>query len=106
MGQIDLQDLGSALIYLGYLAGALAAIGVVMRWVVLRWVMRPLKAWLREQIKAPVDQVHAEMSPNHGSSMRDAVNRIELRQRELSGRQDELGERVRDHLINHPGGSA
>jgi hypothetical protein len=98
MAQIDLRDLGGALIYLGYLAGALAAIGVVMRWVVLRWVVKPLKTWLREQIKAPVDDVHAEMSPNHGSSLRDAVNRIEARQ-------NAMAERFRDHILNHPGES-
>lgn len=103
MGTIDLRDLGGALIYLGYLAAALAAIGAVMRWVVLRWVMRPLKTWLREQIKAPVDDVHAEMTPNHGSSLRDAVNRIETRVNRIEARQDEHAQRFRDHLIKHPG---
>ncbi|MBO2459367.1 hypothetical protein [Actinomadura violacea] len=95
---IDLRHVGSALIYLGYLAAALTAIGIVMRWVVLRWVMRPLKTWLREQIKAPLEGVHAEMLPNHGGSLRDAVNRIETRQNAMS-------ERFRDHIINHPGAS-
>ncbi|MEU9022351.1 hypothetical protein [Actinomadura sp. NPDC048394] len=96
MTTIDLRDLGGALIYLGYLAGALAAIGVVMRYVVLRWVVLPLKTWLREQIKPRLDDVHAEVTPNHGSSLKDAVTRIEQQQHELA-------QRLTDHLTNHPG---
>ena len=89
---ITIKDIGSLIIYLGALAAAVAAIAVVARYA----IVNPLKTWLREQIKAPLDGVSAEMAPNHGSTLRDAVNRIETRQ-------DELSARFRDHLINHPG---
>lgn len=85
---MEVQDLGDGLIYLGMVAGALATIGVVLRFA----VVRPLQKWLREQIKPDLTAVHAEVTPNHGQSLNDKITRID--------------DRLTDHLINHPGGSA
>lgn len=94
MGDIPLRTIGAAVIYLGMVAGALAAIGVVLRFA----VVRPLQKWLREQIRAPLTEVHAEVTPNHGGSLKDAVTRIEAAQRAES-------QRLTDHLTHHPGAS-
>ncbi|WP_301177243.1 hypothetical protein [Actinomadura geliboluensis] len=88
MGDLDLRDVGAAVIYLGMIAGALAAIGIVVRVV----VVRPLQKWLREQIKPQLAEVHAEVTPNHGGSIKDQVTRID--------------QRLTDHLTNHPGASS
>lgn len=90
---MTVRDIGDVIIYAGTVAAALAAIGALLRYIVLR----PLKTWITEQIKQPVDAVHAEMSPDHGHSLRDAVNRTE-------GKVDSLTLRFEDHLINHPKG--
>lgn len=39
-----------------------------------------------------------ELSPNHGSSIKDTVHRTERKV-------DALGERLDEHIRNHPGGS-
>ena len=98
---MELHDLTDGLIYLGYLAGAVAAIGVVVR----VGIVRPLKTWIREllreqiaTVRDPLAEVHAEVTPNHGSSMKDAVARIEQQQTLLA-------QRLTDHLANHPGAS-
>ena len=88
-----MKDLGDWVIYLGAIATALAAIGLLLRYL----VVRPMKRWIAEQVKEPVDAVHAEMSPDHGHSLRDAVNRTEVKV-------DTLARRFDDHLINHPKG--
>ena len=88
-----MKDVGDVILYAGGVATALAAIGALLRYLVLR----PLQRWITEQVKQPVDAVHAEMSPDHGHSLRDAVNRTEAKV-------DALGQRFEDHLINHPRG--
>ena len=97
---VTIKNLGDAVIYLGAVAAALAAIGVVARFAVLR----PLKSWIREQIQPVMHEtrdaanaVQAEVSPNHGHSIKDVVDRTERKV-------DTLGERFDDHLRNHPGG--
>lgn len=88
-----MKDVGDVILYAGGIATALAAIGVLLRYI----VVRPMRKWIVEQVKQPVDAVHAEMSPDHGHSLRDAVNRTEHKV-------DTLARRFDDHLINHPRG--
>ena len=85
-------QIGQLIIYAGELAGALAMLGVVARFL----IVNPLKKWLREQIKAPMDQVHAEITPNHGSSLADAIRRTETAV-------DEVRAGLVDHITRHPG---
>lgn len=97
---IDVRSAGDAVIWLGAVAAALAAMGVVARVTVLR----PLLRWLRRELQVPLQEardaaaaVHAEVSPNSGRSMKDQVTRMDDH---LTG----LAKRLDDHLTNHPGG--
>lgn len=93
---MTVKDLGDLVIYAGAVAAALSAIAAAVWWI----FVRPFTKWLREQITATqgtAEAVHAEMSPNHGTSMRDAVDRAEVKL-------DRLDERLDDHIRNHPGG--
>lgn len=74
---VTLRQAGDVLVYLGQLALAMAAVGVVLRFTVIR----PFKHWIAEQLREPVGQIavlSAEMQPDHGSSLRDAVDRVEV----------------------------
>jgi HAMP domain-containing protein len=93
---MTVRHLGDVLIYLGALAAAVTAIAAALGLAVRFTVVRPLQTWLREQIKAPVDAVHAEVTPNHGSSLKDAIDRIETTVEQL--RRD-----LRGHIEHHPG---
>lgn len=53
--------------------GVVTAIGVIFRWVV-----RPIIKWAMRLDRA-ITQVEHNMVPNGGSSLRDAINRIESR---------------------------
>lgn len=99
---MSVRDVGDLVIYAGAVAGALGAIGVLLR--VL--VVRPIRARINEQIETHVSrklttvgdqvgEVQAEVSPNRGKSMADAVNRTEVKV-------DHLANRLDSHLIHHP----
>lgn len=107
---MTIRDVGDVILYLGAIATALVAIGALLRWA----VVRPIKKWITEQIspvrqttaavqkntqavKETADRVHAEVTPNHGGSLKDVVTRTELKV-------DVLTQRFDDHLINHPKG--
>lgn len=108
---ITVREVGDVILYLGAVATALVAIGALLRWA----IVRPIKKWITEQI-SPVrqtavavekntqavmetaDKVHAEVTPNHGGSLKDVVTRTELKV-------DVLAQRFDDHLINHPKGA-
>lgn len=68
-----------------------AAAGATVLW---------FKRWVRKQVAEPMAAVHKEVSPDHGASMKDAVNRTEQAVNELTRRFD-------DHLLlGHSGGAA
>ncbi|WP_329251840.1 hypothetical protein OG417_07860 [Actinoallomurus sp. NBC_01490] len=101
---MTVRGLGDVIIYLGAVAGALTAVGVLARWC----VVRPLKRWLAAEVGAPLQQarqvaedthskttaIEAEVSHNHGTSLKDAVTRTEQKVDTLSARFD-------DHLRTH-----
>lgn len=101
---MTVKHLGDVVIYLGAIAVALTAMGVLLR----RLVVMPLKHWLKEQIsqtrnaveavQETANAVHAEVTPNHGSSLKDAVTRTEIKV-------DALAQRFADHIDHHPGAS-
>ena len=64
---------GSLAVDLGVIAGALLAIGVIWR-----TVIRPVIRYGR-RLEATVRDVDAQFRPNGGSSLRDAVDRIDAR---------------------------
>ncbi|MBA9002001.1 hypothetical protein [Thermomonospora cellulosilytica] len=102
---ITIKDLGDLVIYAGAIAVALTAIGVVARVV----VVRPLLRWLRKELQPAVQEtrqvatetrdaatkVQAEVSPNGGSSIKDAITRMDAEMQVLSTR-------LTDHITNHP----
>lgn len=98
-----LKDLGDFVIYLGAFAAALSAIGYLLYRVAWTPFVRTLRAELgatreaAEAVQSTAEAVHAEVTPNHGSSLKDAVTRTEQKV-------DQLDRRFTDHLINHPGG--
>ena len=88
---MTLKDLGDFLIYIGAVAAALAAVGVLIRFVVLK----PLVNYLKEQIQPPLNKVHDEVNHNHGHSMKDQITSID---KTLSL----YTEKFDEHLKNHP----
>lgn len=118
--QIDIKTVGDAVLYLGAVATALIALGVFLRYIVLR----PLKRWITEQVVSPVMKVKKEMTANSGSSMKDDVTSVretvdtltttlskhmeataprDWRITALEMRMDETQARVADHVRDHPG---
>lgn len=99
---MTIKHLGDLIIWIGAVAAALSATG----WFVYRVFVRAFVRWLKEQItetrgqveaaRETAEAVHAEVTPNHGSSLKDAVVRTETKV-------DQLDRRFTDHLINHPG---
>lgn len=118
--EIDLKTVGDVVLYLGGLATALAAITYLVR----RAVLTPLKAWIKEQVGRPLQEVHHEVTPNSGSSMKDDVTGVretvdnlakhltshieataprDWRITALEMRMDQVQALVNDHLREHPG---
>lgn len=101
---MTIKDLGDLVIYVGAVVAALSAIG----YFVYRVGVRPFVRWLRAELGATrqalgetqetTQAVHAEVTPNHGSSMKDSVERIEVTVARLD-------QRLTDHITDHPGGS-
>lgn len=48
-----------------------------------------------------LDKINQELHPNGGSSMRDAINRIETSQKEMTGEIKDLRKRIDDHIEWH-----
>ena len=55
------------------------------------------------QVRADVSRVLAELSPDHGGSLRDAVDRVEVSVSRLEGRQEQTQELLERHIASpHP----
>ena len=92
-----MRHLGDLIIYLGALATAMPLLGAVAR----LFIVRPLKRWLAAEVGAPLAEtrtnsaeIRAEVSHNSGSSLKDAVRRVETKV-------DTLTLRFDDHLRTH-----
>lgn len=48
-----------------------------------------------------LDKINKELRPNGGSSLRDAVNRIEKTQGELKNNIEDVREKIDDHIVWH-----
>ena|SRR5260221_12362698 len=55
---INLHNLANIIIYTGALATALIAMGILLRWV----VVRPLKRWISEEIREPLANLKTQIS--------------------------------------------
>lgn len=91
---VSIKDFGDVVIYVGAVAAALGAIAVVMRYVVLRPAQRYIKEQITSRVVAPLDKVKTQMEPNGGSSLKDQMNRVELKVNLIS-------ERLDRHLETH-----
>jgi hypothetical protein len=90
---VTVQELGELLIWLGAIAGALLAIGTVLR----LWVVNPLKRNTNvelQSVKANVAKVLAEIAPENGVRMGERLNGVELRLAAVETR-------VGDHITTH-----
>jgi hypothetical protein len=87
---ITLKDAGDFLLYLGGIAAALTAIGLVVRFAVLK----PLVNHIKEQVSPPLDKVYSEVRHNGGKTMKDQLTSVDKKLTLLSKRLDE-------HLENH-----
>lgn len=89
---MDTPQIDDVLAMLGGMAAAVLAIVAV---VVL------LKKWLLGDIRADLDDVRGQLKRNGGTSLRDAVDRIEQRQTDIATDVRRVTERLDDHITFH-----
>lgn len=91
---MGVKDVSDFLIYLGAVCTALLAIGALLRFVVVKPLLNKLKEEL-SPMHEKTQTIVNEVTPNHGSSMKDQITRTETKL-------DSLEKRFTDHLVNHP----
>lgn len=89
---MDTPQIDDVVAALGGMAAAVLAIVAV---VVL------LKKWLLGDLRADLDDVRGQLRRNGGSSLRDAVDRIEERQTDIASDVRRVTERLDDHITYH-----
>lgn len=97
------QNVDDLVIRLGAIAAALAAIAALTRMIV-RWMVKQFTAAVRTEMDAHVgpriDKVYEntlELRPNGGSSLADAVRRLEDRQLKVMQEQRRQARELRKH---------
>lgn len=89
---MDTPQIDDVVIWLGAVAAGFVAIVAAM--VIL-------KKWLLSDVSKDIEQVNAQLHRNGGSSLRDAVDRIEQRQAEIGMDVRRVTERLDDHIAFH-----
>jgi ElaB/YqjD/DUF883 family membrane-anchored ribosome-binding protein len=89
---MDTPQVHDVLALLGGMAGAVLAIVAV---IVL------LKKWLLGDLRSDIDDVRSQLRRNGGTSLRDAVDRIEERQTDIASEVRRATERLDDHITYH-----
>lgn len=89
---MDTPQIDDVLAMLGGMAAAVLAIVAV---VVL------LKKWLLGDLRADIDDVRGQLRRNGGTSLRDAVDRIEQRQTDIATDVRRVTRRLDDHITFH-----
>ena len=89
---MDTPQIDDMLIFLGQLSGAIIAIAAAIA---------ILNKLIFSKINKRMENIELELKPNHGSSLRDAINRIESTQNEMKDDLKEVREKVDDHIIWH-----
>ena len=89
---MDTPQVDDVLTLLGGMAGAVLAIVAV---IVL------LKRWLLADLRSDLDDVRGQLRRNGGTSLRDAVDRIEERQTDIASEVRRATERIDDHITYH-----
>lgn len=89
---MDTPQIDDALLWLGTIAAAFIAIVSAM--VIL-------KKWLLSDVSKDIEKVNLQLHRNGGSSLRDAVDRIEERQSLIATDVRRVTERLDDHIAFH-----
>jgi hypothetical protein len=89
---MNTPQIDDTLLFIGQVAGALIAISAALA---------ILNKLLFSKIRKELDNIHSELKPNHGSSMRDAINRIEDNQIQMREDIKNVREKVDDHIVWH-----
>lgn len=89
---MDTPQIDDFIMWMGGVAAALAAIvGVMMIG----------KRWLIGELMADLEDVRSQLHRNSGTSLRDAVDRIEERQSLIASDVRRVTERLDDHIAFH-----
>ena len=89
---MDTPQIDDVVIWLGAVAGAFIAIVSAM--VIF-------KKWLLGDVSKEIEKVDVQLHRNGGSSLRDAVDRIEERQALIASQVERVTERLDDHISFH-----
>jgi len=89
---MDTPQIDDAILWLGAVAGAFIAIVAAM--VVM-------KKWILGDVVKDLADVKSQLHRNSGSSLRDAVDRIEQRQTDIAADVRRVTERLDDHITFH-----
>lgn len=94
---------GDLIVRIGAIAGALVVtFGAVSAFV--RFSTKKFVAGIREVVEGRLDEIKAnteQLRPNGGSSIADAIRRVEARQIEISGETKAVRAALEDHLAEH-----
>lgn len=89
---MDTPQIDDVIVWLGAVAAGFVAIVAAM--VIL-------KKWLLSDVSKDIEKVNTQLHRNGGSSLRDAVDRIEERQALIAVDVRRVTERVDDHIAFH-----
>lgn len=89
---MDTPQIDEILIFMGQMGAAVVAIAAALG-IIHRFFFKKLTD--------KIDQINKELHPNHGSSLRDAVNRIEISQAEIKADAKEIRSKIDDHIEWH-----
>lgn len=92
---MTVANVADLILYLGGLAGAVITIGTLLHVVAVRPLRRKVAEEIDQHVSKQLGEIKAEVTPNSGRSMRDAVTRTEAKVELLTSRFDA-------HLVNHP----
>lgn len=89
---MDTPQVDDLLMWLGGIAAALIAVVAVTTL---------LRKWFLGRLIADIENIQKELRPNGGSSVRDAIDRIAVKQSEIQTDVREVRTRVDDHITWH-----
>lgn len=89
---MDTPQIDDVIVWLGAVAAGFVAIVAAM--VIL-------KKWLLSDVSKDIEKVNSQLHRNGGSSLRDAVDRIEERQSSIAADVRRVTERLDDHITFH-----
>lgn len=75
--------------------------GMAAAFIAISGSMVVLKKWLLGDLRNDLDDVRSQLHRNSGTSLRDAVDRIEERQSGIAADVRRVTERLDDHILFH-----